>query len=73
VLILMIRFHVLLVTIAESMEIQHHMQRSMPTIWLRISLMIKAKLVKFQQGIRILKVMIRLNLLLIIVAESIKI
>jgi hypothetical protein len=69
----MIRFHVLLVTIAESMEIQHHMQRSMPIIRLRISLMIKAELVKFQQGIRVLKLMIQFNLLLIIIAKSIKI
>jgi hypothetical protein len=43
----MIRFHVLLVTIAELMENQHHLERSIPTIWLHISLMIKAELVKF--------------------------
>ena len=38
-----------------------------------ISLMTIAELVKFQQGIRVLKLMIRLHILLIIVAESIKI
>jgi hypothetical protein len=43
----MIRLDVLLVTIAESMKIQHLMQESMLTIRLHILLMIIAELVKF--------------------------
>jgi hypothetical protein len=69
----MIWLYVLLVTIAESKKIQHLMQGSMPTIQLRISLMINAELVKFQQSIRVLELIIWLNLLLIIVVKSIKI
>jgi hypothetical protein len=45
----------------------------MPTIRLHILLTIKAELVKFQQGIQVLELIIWLNLLLIIIAESIKI
>ena len=69
----MIRLHVLLVTIAESMKIQHLIQGSMPTIWIRILFMIIAELVKFQQGIQVLKLVIRLYMLFSNQAESRKI
>jgi hypothetical protein len=45
----------------------------MPTIWLHIWLMIIAELVKFQQGIRVLRLVIRLYMLISNQVESRKI